>query len=201
MNDRGITNRMLLDLGQEKQEEKSDEEILFSSLKNPALFEVLVDKYEQPFQNKVRSILGPREEIFDIVQETFVKIYMNAAKFQVQEGASFKSWGYKILINTTFTYYQKLKKDDGALVRVERELYEAFPDERHAHKPHEMTDFVASTLSRMPQHLSKVLKLHLLDGMPKKEIASLLGVSISAVKTRIHRAKREYKKISSNINA
>ena len=201
MNDRGITNRMLLDLGQEKQEEKSDEEILFSSLKNPALFEVLVDKYEQPFQNKVRSILGPREEIFDIVQETFVKIYMNAAKFQVQEGASFKSWGYKILINTTFTYYQKLKKDDGALVRVERELYEAFPDERHAHKTHEMTDFVASTLSRMPQHLSKVLKLHFLDGMPQKEIASLLGVSISAVKTRIHRAKREYKKISSNINA
>ena len=192
---------MLLDLGQEKQEEKSDEEILFSSLKNPALFEVLVDKYEQPFQNKVRSILGPREEIFDIVQETFVKIYMNAAKFQVQEGASFKSWGYKILINTTFTYYQKLKKDDGALVRVERELYEAFPDERHAHKTHEMTDFVASTLSRMPQHLSKVLKLHFLDGMPQKEIASLLGVSISAVKTRIHRAKREYKKISSNINA
>ena len=192
---------MLLDLGQEKQEEKSDEEILFSSLKNPALFEVLVDKYEQPFQNKVRSILGPREEIFDIVQETFVKIYMNAAKFQVQEGASFKSWGYKILINTTFTYYQKLKKDDGALVRVERELYEAFPDERHAHKTHEMTDFVASTLSRMPQHLSRVLKLHFLDGMPQKEIASLLGVSISAVKTRIHRAKREYKKISSNINA
>jgi len=201
MNDRGITNRMLLDPGQEKQEEKSDEEILFSSLKNPALFEVLVDKYEQPFQNKVRSILGPREEIFDIVQETFVKIYMNAAKFQVQEGASFKSWGYKILINTTFTYYQKLKKDDGALVRVERELYEAFPDERHAHKTHEMTDFVASTLSRMPQHLSRVLKLHFLDGMPQKEIASLLGVSISAVKTRIHRAKREYKKISSNINA
>ena len=192
---------MILDPGQEKQEEKSDEEILFSSLKNPALFEVLVDKYEQPFQNKVRSILGPREEIFDIVQETFVKIYMNAAKFQVQEGASFKSWGYKILINTTFTYYQKLKKDDGALVRVERELYEAFPDERHAHKTHEMTDFVASTLSRMPQHLSKVLKLHFLDGMPQKEIASLLGVSISAVKTRIHRAKREYKKISSNINA
>jgi len=201
MQDRGITNRMLLDPGQEKQEEKSDEEILFSSLKNPALFEVLVDKYEQPFQNKVRSILGPREEIFDIVQETFVKIYMNAAKFQVQEGASFKSWGYKILINTTFTYYQKLKKDDGALVRVERELYEAFPDERHAHKTHEMTDFVASTLSRMPQHLSRVLKLHFLDGMPQKEIASLLGVSISAVKTRIHRAKREYKKISSNINA
>ncbi|HEY4486469.1 MAG TPA: RNA polymerase sigma factor [Candidatus Paceibacterota bacterium] len=191
---------MLLESSEENQTKQSDEEILFASIKTPALFEVLVDKYEQPFQNKVKSILGPREEIFDIVQETFVKIYMNAAKFQVQEGASFKSWGYKILINTTFTYYQKLKKDDGALVRVERELYEAFPDERHAHKTHEMTDFVASTLSRMPKHLSRVLKLHFLDGMPQKEIAALEGVSISAVKTRIHRAKREYKKVSSNIN-
>ena len=103
-------------------EEKSDEEILFLSVKKPALFEILINRYQTPFLNKVRSILGNREEIEDIVQETFVKIYLNASRFQVQEGASFKSWGYKILLNTTFSQYQKLKKDDGALVRVEKEI-------------------------------------------------------------------------------
>jgi len=187
-----------LEDGPEKKEERRDEEVLFASLKKPALYEVLIDRYQTPFRNKVRSILGDREEVDDIVQEAFVKIYLNGKRFQIQEGASFKSWGYKILLNTTFTYYQKLKKDDGALVRVEKELYESFADEKP--RTVETTDLVASVLTRMPKHLSKALKLHFLDGMPQKEIAALEGVSISAIKTRIHRAKKEYKKISSKVN-
>src|SRR3989344_1434933 len=178
-------------------EEKSDEEILFLSVKKPALFEILINRYQTPFLNKVRSILGNREEIEDIVQETFVKIYLNASRFQVQEGASFKSWGYKILLNTTFSQYQKLKKDDGALVRVEKEIYEAFPDKID---DVETYDYVASILSRMPSQLGRALKLHFLDGMPQKEIAAIEGISISAVKTRIYRAKKEFKKVNKNIN-
>jgi len=183
---------------QESGQEKRDEEILFASIKKPALFEVLVDRYQEAFARKVRSILGNREEIDDIVQETFVKIYLNASRFQVREGASFKSWGYKILINTTFTYYQKLKKDDGALVRVEKEIFELFPDTNLPDK--ELHDMVASVLVRMPKHLAKALKLHFLLGMPQKEIAVLEGVSVSAIKTRVHRAKKEFRKINSHVN-
>lgn len=186
---------LLEDSPTEQKSEKKDEELLFDSLKKPSLFGLLVERYQAPFRNKVRGILGDREEIDDIVQETFVKIYLYGKRFQVQEGASFKSWGYKILLNTTFTHYQKLKKDDGALVRVERELYEAFPDEKEPQR--ETIDLVASVLSQMPKQLARALKLHFLDGMPQKEIAALEGVSISAIKTRIHRAKKEYKKISS----
>jgi len=177
--------------------DKSDEDILFMSVKKPSVFEVLIDRYQEPFLNKVRSILGPREEIEDIVQETFVKIYVNAGRFKIQPGASFKSWGYKILLNTTFSHYQKLKKDDGALARVEREVYEAFPDKVD---DVETYDFVLSVLVRMPNQLSRALKLHFIDGMPQKEIAVLEGISISAVKTRIYRAKREFKKVNSKIN-
>ncbi len=177
--------------------DKSDEEILFLSVKKPAVFEVLIERYQTPFLNKVRGILGPREEVEDIVQETFVKIYVNAGRFKIQQGASFKSWGYKILLNTTFTHYQKLKKGDGSLLRVEKEVYEAFPDKV---EDVETYDFVASILTRMPKQLGRALKLHFLDGMPQREIAALEGISISAVKTRIYRAKREFKKVNSKIN-
>lgn len=177
--------------------EKPDEEILFLSVKKPALFEILISRYQTPFLNKVRSILGPRDEVEDIVQETFVKIYLNAKRFKVQEGATFKSWGYKILLNTTFSHYQKLKKDDGALVRVEKEIYESFPEKI---TDSETYDYVASIISRMPEQLGRALKLHFLDGMPQKEIAALEGISISAVKTRIYRAKREFKKVNKNLD-
>ncbi|MBI2047943.1 MAG: RNA polymerase sigma factor [Parcubacteria group bacterium] len=176
--------------------DKKDEEILFLSVKKPALFEVLIGRYQTPFLNKVRGILGNREEVEDIVQETFVKIYLNAARFKVQKGASFKSWGYKILLNTTFSHYQKLKKDDGALLRVEKEIYEAFPEKID---DVETYDYVASIISRMPTQLGRALKLHFLDGMPQKEIAALERISISAVKTRIYRAKREFKKVNKGL--
>ncbi|MBI2108896.1 MAG: RNA polymerase sigma factor [Parcubacteria group bacterium] len=176
--------------------DKKDEEILFLSVKKPAVFEILIQRYQTPFLNKVRGILGNREEVEDIVQETFVKIYLNAARFKVQEGASFKSWGYKILLNTTFSHYQKLKKDDGALLRVEKEIYEAFPEKID---DTETYDYVASIISRMPEQLGRALKLHFLDGMPQKEIAALERISISAVKTRIYRAKREFKKVNKDL--
>ena len=177
--------------------DKRDEEVLYLSVKKPAAFEILIHRYQTPFLNKVRSILGNREEVDDIVQETFVKIYLNAKRFKVQEGASFKSWGYKILLNTTFSHYQKLKKDDGALLRVEKEIYEAFPEKIN---DTETYDYVASIISRMPEQLGKALKLHFLDGMPQKEIAALEGISISAVKTRIYRAKREFKKVNKRLD-
>ena len=193
-----MKTNLLDDSPEQQKDERRDEEVLFASLSNPSVFGQLIERYQAPFRNKVRSILGEREEIGDIIQVTFVKIYLNGRRYQVQEGASFKSWGYKILLNTTFTFYQKLKKDDGALVRVEQELYESFPDLKPPER--ETMDLVASVLTRMPKQLAKALKLHFLDGMPQKEIAILEGVSISAIKTRIHRAKKEYKKISGDIN-
>ncbi|MBI1998725.1 MAG: RNA polymerase sigma factor [Parcubacteria group bacterium] len=173
---------------------RSDEELLSASLKKPALFQELIGRYEDAFRRKVREVLGNRPEIDDILQETFVKIYLHGGKFQKQEGASFKSWAYKILLNTTFTFYQKLKKDDGALVYPEKEHYESFPDIPKGDL--ETSDFVVSVLSRMPAMLSRALKSHFILGVPQKEIATAENVSVSAIKTRIHRAKREFKKIS-----
>jgi len=184
-------------LDSESPDQERDEIILYASVKKPSLFEVLVVRYEEPFRRKVKSILGDREEVEDILQETFLKIYMNASRFKVQKGASFKSWGYKILINTTFTHYQKLKKQGEAIADIDQEFYESLPDTSPV--PTEMNDFVASVLVRMPKTLSRALKLHFIDGMPQKDIAALEGVSVSAVKTRIHRAKREFKKIESRL--
>lgn len=176
---------------------KSDEELLWLSMEKPALFKSLIARYEDAFRRKVREVLGSRLEIDDILQETFVKIYLNGKKFKKQEGASFKSWAYKILLNTTFTCYQKLKKDDGALIHPEKEHYESFPD-----IPQDdpiAADFVASILTRMPAMLGRALKLHFILGMPQKEIAAVENVSVSAVKTRIHRAKKEFKRISDKL--
>lgn len=180
--------------------EKSDEEILALSVRQPYLFGILLDRYQDAFLRKAVSVLGNKEDAEDVVQEAFTKIYINAAKFQVQDGASFKSWGYKILLNTAFTRYQKMKKHRGAVFNPKPQWYEVMADTKSQQfEKEELKDYIISVLSRMPQHLSKVLRLHFIEGRSQDEIAKIEGVSVGAIKTRVHRAKKEFKKVNATI--
>lgn len=176
---------------------KKDEEILAFSVRNPRVFAELVERYQKPFLRKAEHILKNREDAEDVVQETFTKIYLHAGKFTSIPNASFSSWGYKILMNTAFTRYQKLKKTRENTVSLEPETYEAIAgDASDTYEEREMREQVGSVIERMPNTLGRVLKLHFLDDMSQKEIADKEGISLSAVKTRVHRAKKEFKKLT-----
>lgn len=179
---------------------KKDEEILALSIKQPSLFAMIVDRYEEAFLRKAMRIIHKQEEAEDIVQEAFTRIYMNAARFAPQEGATFKSWAYKILLNVTFTHYQKLKKGVVNTVELDPEFYEVLPDlQSKDFEKESLRDYVASILSRIPDNLGDVLKRYFIDGVPQKEIAEEEGVSVGAIKTRICRAKKEFKKVQINV--
>ena len=176
--------------------EKSDEEILVLSLSHPHVFEVILDRYQEALLRKAESILRSREDAEDIVQEAFAKIYLNAHKFEVQAGASFKSWAYKILVNTAFTRYQKMKRERGARLSLDPEIYETLRDTTSRQfEKQEVSEYIISILSRIPEHLSRVLYLHVIEGRPQEEVARIEDISVGAVKTRVHRAKKAFKKI------
>jgi RNA polymerase sigma-70 factor (ECF subfamily) len=186
---------MLLDEHEERLEDLADEVVLERSLKHPSLFKLLVDRYQDAFLRKAEGVVRSREEAEDIVQETFTKIYFNARRFKPVPGASFKSWGYKILMNTTFTHYQKLKKKGATHVELDPEFYETLPDPADYSHEETMRDYVASFLSRMPSQLARPLRLHFIDEYSQKEIADMEGSTVSAVKTKIYRAKREFERL------
>jgi|TARA_Y100000310_G_scaffold170442_2_gene170612 RNA polymerase sigma-70 factor (ECF subfamily) len=181
--------------------EKTDEELLALSVKKPGVFEVLLERYQAAFLRKSLTVVRGKEEAEDIVQETFAKIYLNAARFEKQEGASFKSWGYKILLNTSFTHYQRLKRRAGATAELDPEFYEMLPDvDSRSFEKQEVSDYLVSVFSRMPDHLARALHMHFVEGLPQKDIAKAENSSVSAVKTRIHRAKKEFRKIAETIS-
>ena len=181
--------------------ELSDEDILTQSLSRPSLFALLVRKYEEPFLRKAQSIIKDPQEAQDIVQEAFTKIYLNAGKFKKQEGASFSSWGYRILINTALTHYQKRKKEQGREAQLDEEIWALIPDKNlKQFEKKELMDEVASVLSRLPEPFARALSSFFLDGKSQEEMARQEGVSVGAIKTRVHRAKQEFKKIYKSIN-
>ncbi len=181
--------------GTSREKEKSDEEVLVESMAVPSLFALLVRKYEAPFLRKAQSIVRSPEEAQDVVQETFTKIYLHGKKFVKQEGASFSSWGYRILINTALTHYARKKRRGEFVAPLDPEIYEMLPDKSGEPEKREFADEVASILTKMPDVFARALTFHFLEGKSQKEIAKGEGVSVGAIKTRVHRAKKEFKKI------
>ncbi|MFA6536082.1 MAG: RNA polymerase sigma factor [Candidatus Paceibacterota bacterium] len=180
-------------------ENLSDEEVLVYSIKNPDAFSVIVDRYEDAFVRKLRMMLRASDEVQDIVQDAFVKIYLNASKYRPVPGASFKSWAYRILLNTCFTKMKKLNLEKTRLMDLEPEVVENLPDKADSWQKHLELDEFLSVISKISSGAKSLLQSIVVDGKTSEDIATAEGISISAVRTRLHRAKKEYKKASTNL--
>lgn len=174
--------------------ELSDEEILARSQKEPWIFAVLLERYQEAFLRKARTIIHNEEDAEEIVQDAFTKVYMNADKFEVREGAKFSSWAYRILMNTAFTRYQKRVKEGQRFVHIDPE-FEQFIGECAEHSGfQEKRDAIDRVLERMPTHFVYVLRLHYLERWSHQDIADETGETVGTIKARIHRAKGAFRK-------
>jgi len=174
-----------------------DEEILRLAQDDPSYFSILVDKYQIPFLRKAFGILHNQEEAEDIVQETFAKIYRYGHKFKKEDGIEFKSWAYKILMNTAFTHYQKVKKSGANTEYLDPVLYEDALEESHdLASIQDAKAAVKEVIQRMPEHLGRVLKLYYLEDRSYADICKAEKISVPTLKMRLFRAKRIFKKLS-----
>ena len=176
-----------------------DEVLLKLSLKEPSYFAILIDRYEARFLKTAFGVVRNRQEAEDIVQETFTKIYLNGKRFKRQPDARFKSWAYKILMNTAFTHYQKLKKIGGKTEYLDVFLYDEDGPMAESADLATVSDSkaqVAEVIGKMPEHLGRLLKLYYLDDMSYQDIADAEKISMSTLKMRLFRAKRLFRKLS-----
>lgn len=172
----------------------TDEELLARSVGEPWLFSILLDRYQEAFLRKARGIINSPEDAEEIVQDAFTKIYLNATKFVPVEGASFSSWGYRILMNTAFTLYQKRVKEGKRFINLDPEFEQLIGEKSNHNAFLEDKDTVERVLQKLPEHFSVVLRLHYLEHWSHFDIAKKSGEKVGAVKARIHRAKAAFKK-------
>ncbi len=179
----------------ENAQDMTDEEILARSKGEPWLFAILLERYEAAFLRKAKSIVWSELDAEEIVQDAFTKIYMNAGRFEVREGAKFSTWAYTILINTALTRYQKNSREGKRTIVLDPEIMETFGEMKNHGAFEEDRDMIERVLELLPGHFSQVLRLHYLERWSHKDIADETGESVGAVKSRIHRAKAEFREV------
>ncbi len=184
----------MLERGGDGARQLSDEDVLYRSRSEPWLFSILLERHQDAFLRKAQSILHSPLDSEEVVQDAFTKIYLNIDRFEVREGARFTSWAYTIVINTALTRYMKKKRLGERVVALDPEYEQQVGDTLEHLSRKEGEDEVARILAKIPGHFAAVLRLHYLDRWSHKDIATQLGTSVAAIKTRIHRAKAVFKK-------
>lgn len=181
--------------------EAKDEDILTASLRNPNLFGVLVDRYQDAFLRSAQRVVKTREDAEDIVQEAFAKIYKNAKKFKKQAGIEFKSWAYKVLVNTSYTFYQRIKKKQAVSMEFfETYKYDIIDEKNNLKTDLETKEIVAKVLLELPEELKKIVEMHYLQDLAYETISKKEKLTIPAIKMRLFRGRKMMKKTLSDSN-
>ena len=173
-----------------------DEVLLAFSQENPRFFEALVGRYQEPFLRAAMRVVHRHEDAEDIVQEAFLRIYRNAHRFVKQENIEFKSWAYKIVLNTSFTHYQRLKKQglnqeaDG-----DEMLTTVISDKDNLGATVEAKLLIENALFELPADLGRVLRKHYLEDKAYETIAREDATTVAAIKMKLYRARKALKKL------
>lgn len=156
-------------------------------------FEQIVAKYERAVFNTIYRYIGNYDDVEDIAQEVFLRVWRHAGKFKGR--SKFSTWLYRITANRCLTYRSKHKQPPISLdSMVEKGT---IPDSLKTQTDivqRERVQAIQQTLDELPERQRMALVLSKYDGLSYKEIASAMKVSVSSVESLLFRARTALRK-------
>ena len=160
-------------------------------------FSALVKKYQKSVHALVWRKIGDFHIAEDITQETFLKAYQKLSA--LKEPQSFASWLYVIAANRCNAWLRKKRLrtqslEDTSSAEFEKATYSNYViAENERASVEAQREVVKKLLSKLQESDRTVITLYYLGGMTYEEISRFLGVSVSAIKNRLYRARQHLK--------
>lgn len=144
-------------------------------------FEVLYARYHRLVRSVIFKI-GLADNVDDLVQETFLKIWKGRAK--VREPQKLTAWVCRVAVNTARDAGRSFGRRPKTVA-----LSETIPAPTGP-RPEEQQRILRGLAELSAAH-REVIVLHCLEDVPQEEIAEALGISVGTVKSRVHYGKAQ----------
>lgn len=156
-------------------------------------FEQLVHKYQSMVFSTIYRYIGNPDDVEDLAQEVFVKIWHNIKKFKMRSKLS--TWIYRITVNHCLTYRKRQKKIPVSLDALTEkgstpDSLVTEPDHETAHK----IEQVKKAVRELPPRQRMALVLSQYEEKTYKEIAEIMDISVASVESLIFRARTALRK-------
>ena len=161
-------------------------------------FTELVNKYRKTVHALAWRKVGDFHIAEDITQETFLQAYQKLST--LKESQSFASWLYVIAANRCKAWLRKKPLRTQSLestrsTELEKATYSSYISAENQRASVEaQREVVKKLLAKLQESDRTVVTLYYLGGMTYEEISRFLGVSVSAIKNRLYRARQFLKK-------
>jgi RNA polymerase sigma-70 factor (ECF subfamily) len=163
-------------------------------------FEELVRKYQQTVFNIAYHYVGYRNEVEDVAQKIFTKIYFSLPKFDLQR--PFFPWLYRIAINQCYDELRRIRRqkthtfselsleDTGSIENLlsQNEIPVLQEEDRK-----EMQAILQKMLNQLPDQQRLAIVLRDLEAIPYSQIAEILKCTEQAARLKVFRARARLK--------
>lgn len=180
-----------------------EEKILIKKAKegDEGSFEALILSCKGKAYNLALRYVKNEHDAMDVLQESFIKIFRHLDKFN--EDSKFETWAYRIVVNTCNDFLRSSKN--------RQQEISVFPSEEDEEEPIDIPDkspppedvilnmeksgVILECLEKIPVDHKEMIILRDIRGFSYEEISKILNCSIGTVKSRISRARSNFKEV------
>ena len=159
-------------------------------------FDELVLKYQHRLVKLVSRYVNDPNEVFDIVQDAFIKAYRALDHFRGD--SAFYTWLYRIAINTAKNHALERGRrppdhdidiSDAELMVTNRPNLKEYNSPEHMLMCDEIESTVLDAMDHLPEDLRTTIILREMEGFSYEDISEVMGCPIGTVRSRIFRAR------------
>lgn len=157
---------------------------------NKALFSVLVKKYERLVWSMVSRMVQDHNEVKDISQEVFIKVYLNLDKFKFDSKLS--TWIATIAYRASLNHLKKMKKVSFTDIHDQLIIDKVIDDNdplKHIENK-EIKSLVHALVNMLPIQYRSVINLYHINEFNYQEIAEITGMPDGTVKNYLFRGRK-----------
>ncbi|MGA2802053.1 MAG: sigma-70 family RNA polymerase sigma factor [Verrucomicrobiota bacterium] len=168
---------------------------------NRAAFAELVEKYKQPVMNLVYRTLRDETEAEDLAQNVFLQVYKSRNRYK--RTAKFSTWLFTIARNLCLNELRRRSRHRAESLEETHGEYEGQPQRQYEDKKNflptetllhsELAQKIEEALVELPENQRTAILLCRQEDLSYEEIARVLGCSLSATKSLIHRGREVLK--------
>ena len=154
-------------------------------------FAILLDRYSRPVFSLIVKIAGSREDAEELTQDVFLKAFRSLSSFQ--GNSLFSTWLYRIAYNVAISATRKKQYE---WLTVEETMIENVPeneisDEVERLEKEEQLCRLEKALEQLLPDERALVSLFYMQEKQVDEIVSITGLSVSNVKTKLHRIRKK----------
>lgn len=174
----------------------SDEEIVKKVLAGEKqLFELLIDRYQQPVYNLMLRYAGNSDEAAELTQDTLVRTFERLRLFRADR--TFFSWLYRLAINLAQDWSRKKSRQRTKMYLLQQQSIELHDDSegKWDRETRQEIEQVEDGLMQLSSQTREILIFRYRHGRPIRDVANAFNLSESAAKMRIKRGLAKLREI------